>query len=913
MSVILKKAKFLVINLFQTNLNKISRKIEDYDVVCFDIYDTLIKRNISEPADVFDLVEQKYNQISKHKITEFKKRRILAESEARKSCLDEEVTLDYIYDNLESIDINVKTKLKKLEIEIEKKISARNDEMYSIYKKCIDMNKKVFAISDMYLPLNVIESILISLGYDQFDKIYLSSNDKKTKKSGQIYEKIILENNFEHKKVVHIGDSLYNDFYMAKKHHFDSFLIDRQNIKTMFCKKKKSDNEYSILTSFINNCLPNGMSYYEKFGYEILGPILYSYTSWIHNLIITNDIDKVYFLARDAKIVMDIYNLKYQDTLPVFYLNVSRKSIINASVTDVNNFDEIMEKFKTLIKPTFKLNYLFSILNLDLDKFKALLIEKKIDINKLIVDMNTLEKEAVYKIIKSQFTEKNKLQNKYIKKFLNQHDFNDNVALVDIGWKGTMQDYLESFNLNNVKIFGFYYGLKNSQSNQNISKHGCLFDNYKNENMLSILMSLGLFEMMFLSIEGSTVEYTEDNKIIVPVFDKSEISIKNVQKILSIQKMARQFAIDVLNSNSRDIIDKLSPSTCFENYKNFIKNFSLKDIHMLGTIEFKNTTEAKLVEHQSLFKYFFHPKQLYIDFKNSSCKIMFLKDVFKIKLPYYKMLLKLYDNLEENDTNESIIKIIVATHKQYQMPTDLIYLPVQVGAKNGEKLQYQRDDEGENISEKNPYFCELTGLFWAWKNLKCDYVGLCHYRRYFTLNKKKYVSEQEKFRHVLSLEETKKLMKSTDIILPKKRNYYIENLYDHYKHTLYIEPLEITREIISIKYPRYLKEFDNLKKRKSAHMFNMFIMKKNVLDAYCNWLFDILFELENRIDYNIYDSFHARFFGRISELLLDVFIYTNQLTYKEVKVINMQKVNWVKKGISFLKAKFLGAKYDKSF
>ena len=96
-------------------------------------------------------------------------------------------------------------------------------------------------------------------------------------------------------------------------------------------------------------------------------------------------------------------------------------------------------------------------------------------------------------------------------------------------------------------------------------------------------------------------------------------------------------------------------------------------------------------------------------------------------------------------------------------------------------------------------------------------------------------------------------------------------------------------------------------------MFNMFIMKKDILNDYCNWLFDILFELEKRVDNTKYDAFHGRFYGRVSELLLDVWINKNNIKYEEVKVIDMQKVNWVQKGLSFLKAKFTGVKYQSSF
>ena len=78
-------------------------------------------------------------------------------------------------------------------------------------------------------------------------------------------------------------------------------------------------------------------------------------------------------------------------------------------------------------------------------------------------------------------------------------------------------------------------------------------------------------------------------------------------------------------------------------------------------------------------------------------------------------------------------KIIIATHKMYDMPQDDIYLPVHVGREGKDALPYQPDNTGDNISAKNPSYCELTGLYWAWKNLDCDYLGLAHYRRHFSM------------------------------------------------------------------------------------------------------------------------------------------------------------------------------------
>lgn len=172
------------------------------------------------------------------------------------------------------------------------------------------------------------------------------------------------------------------------------------------------------------------------------------------------------------------------------------------------------------------------------------------------------------------------------------------------------------------------------------------------------------------------------------------------------------------------------------------------------------------------------------------------------------------------------IKILVAAHKKFPMPSDTnLYLPILVGAVRNYKpdINYQRDDDGVNISIKNPNYNELTAIFWAWKNLDVDAIGLIHYRRMFSLKRKR------TFDSILSKSEVESLLKRAPIILPKKRNYYIETNYSHYIHAHYKEPLDVTRDIIEEEYPEYINAFNNVMNSNSAHMFNMFIMKKNIL------------------------------------------------------------------------------------
>ncbi len=247
------------------------------------------------------------------------------------------------------------------------------------------------------------------------------------------------------------------------------------------------------------------------------------------------------------------------------------------------------------------------------------------------------------------------------------------------------------------------------------------------------------------------------------------------------------------------------------------------------------------------------------------------------------------------------VKIIVATHKKYWMPDDPMYLPLHVGAEGKESIGYTPDNTGDNISSKNANYCELTGLYWAWKNLKADYIGLAHYRRHFS-NGKRFGDKKDK---VISQVELEKCLAEADILLPKPRNYWIETNYSQYAHAHHAIDLDTTRAIIQEKYPEYIKAYDESMKRTTGHRFNMFIMKKDKFDEYCKWLFDILFELESRLDISSYNKNDARVFGFVSERLLDIWLETKGYNYKTMPYVFMESQNWVIKGWNFLKRKVM--------
>lgn len=265
------------------------------------------------------------------------------------------------------------------------------------------------------------------------------------------------------------------------------------------------------------------------------------------------------------------------------------------------------------------------------------------------------------------------------------------------------------------------------------------------------------------------------------------------------------------------------------------------------------------------------------------------------------------------------IKIIVATHKKADMPKDKVYLSLLVGASlrkkedgSVEDFGYERDDNGENISIKNDIFGTQTALYWAWKNLDADYIGLVHYRRYFVMKKGKNMIES-----AIKYDELEPMTAKYKVFVPKKRHYYIETLSSHYAHTLSEQHFPIVEKIIERECPEYLPSFRKVMNRRWGYMFNLMILRKDLFDDYCSWLFNILFKAEKKISKKNMTAFEKRFGGRISEILFDVWlenkIETNVITKDEIKELPyMENVNWPFKIKTFLMAKFFHKKYNKS-
>lgn len=249
--------------------------------------------------------------------------------------------------------------------------------------------------------------------------------------------------------------------------------------------------------------------------------------------------------------------------------------------------------------------------------------------------------------------------------------------------------------------------------------------------------------------------------------------------------------------------------------------------------------------------------------------------------------------------------IYVVGHKQFTMPMrDTIHIPLMVGNQYGELPEsWLSDNTGENIADKNFRYNELTGLYWIWKNSNADIVGICHYRRFFTrIGGKVRNVITGKADEYIDGNYIKKVLNSYDVILHNKTFLLCGNQNqlcikkndseEAKKSKLSREILYIMNDSFKRMYPEDYLIYKKVMKGRYAHLLNMIICDKKLLDRYCEWLFPLLYEIEGEIETHFPGNRHERCMGLIAERLLDVWVLRGRLRIKECFTVNTERIDW---------------------
>ena len=617
---------------YNDTLDKIKEKIMDkrIKVISFDIFDTLITRPFLYPKDLFTFMNDDYRKLSNNLSIDFSKIREDCEMMARTEAYNnkkEEIKLDRIYEFVEKeydVPKNISQILKQKEIDLELRFCKRRESTYSLYKLAKYMGKRVICTSDMYLPINVIKEILNKNGFDEIDKIYLSSEKMKTKATGNLYECVINEESIEPNEIMHIGDNYKTDHEIAdnKKMHSiyypkaTDIMEDRystNNLAQMLFTSMPfwRDNQASInfigirtiIAIVANKYFDNPFKTFNResdfnidpylIGYYAVGSYMFGVANWLLRENENKGYKNLVFMARDGYLPMEIYNKlkKYYSNVPESkYLRVSRKSLISAML--INKMD--LYKLTDVINinnhsPQYIIKYIKnSLKDYSEEKIKGI-IEK----NGIKYEENIGTKQKFNKLVKviSQhlFDEnKNNIKTKKLKDFFTEY-FVEKSSTFDVGYSGRPEMYLSI--LCEKPIDTFFLNINQDEALKYSKVAGYNLKTYFNGKPSVTGFA---YESIISELGPSTIGYDLSGEKVMPILEENNKSYQERYVIGVMQEAAKQFIDDILNIFG-DEFKKLYYqdyyiSLPFISYINSSKNI---DMQIFNSIGFEDTVRSK--------------------------------------------------------------------------------------------------------------------------------------------------------------------------------------------------------------------------------------------------------------------------------------------------------------------------------
>lgn len=558
------------------NNHDLKKLIDKNEIISFDIFDTVIVRKVLEPSDIFTIVESIYNQRFEELNFNFQKIRRNAEPQASKiiaekngySCLNLDEIYNYIQET-QHLDNEIIDRLKSVEIEVELKFCIRNEYMYAFYQYCIDNNKKIIFTSDMYLSEDVISQILNKNGYTKYDKLYLSSVIRQSKSKGTLYSYIINDMSCQPSDMLHVGDYFYADIINSMKHGINSFYYQKSSdfalkldaykrLRNLYSDKLTIEESiyFAAIVNKIFTIRNNSEDiFWYKFGYIYCGIIYFSFARWVTNQAIDSQVEKVFFLARDGYIMNESYKLLNQGKKlpPSAYMYASRRALNVPTI--YNEIDDHALKFLCHPFPNLTVSDFLNRIGIDAEKHINKITEvgflNKNQIVKTDTDKNKLVK--LFTLLVSEVCTVSATERDAIVTYLEQIDFLDaeKIAIVDIGWQGTIQNALTKLMLllnKKIDIKGYYFGTFDTAKqfvDKGLSITGYICQFSKPENNFKVIDGcVHIFEFIFSAPHGSVINFTKKENTAKPVCEPHDETSAKSKVIIKFQQGALDFIKD---------------------------------------------------------------------------------------------------------------------------------------------------------------------------------------------------------------------------------------------------------------------------------------------------------------------------------------------------------------------------------
>jgi predicted HAD superfamily hydrolase len=465
---------------------ELAEQIRRYDTVSFDIFDTLLYRPFRHPADLFDFMADQVAVITGSAAISFREERQQAERAAFMRAVEAgrgEILLDEIYSELASrlkLAPEVADAIKAVEMQMELDLLYPRASGFLAFQEARNLGKQILLISDMYLPHDFIERVLSKTGYEGYHKLYVSSTYGVKKHSGKLFDVVLRDIGIQPSALLHVGDNVAADVQKAKDRGIKPFHLPKAN--EVFSAidafsipwrrdAERHDLSWSMLLAVIGNAYSNNPYLPHrkgtlfggdpiKLGYYGFGPLLLGYAKFVVESAIRDGVDRLYFLARDGKIMKEAYDaIKafYPSAPQSQYLLCSRRSV---NVAKLREASDVMDLLSVDFAHRTSLGHLlvhrFGVNQGDIDESileshglswsTALTKDHLPVLRKLFSD--------VMAVILAAAEEERANYLEYLEASAIYAE--GNVAVVDIGYAGTMQESLYKLAEQKKKIGGYY-------------------------------------------------------------------------------------------------------------------------------------------------------------------------------------------------------------------------------------------------------------------------------------------------------------------------------------------------------------------------------------------------------------------------------------------------------------------------
>lgn len=634
------------------SIQNIIKKINKYEIISFDIFDTLIKRDVSRPDFVFELVEREFNRTHDDKVSDFRIKRIQAERKAREEHRDREVTLEEIYAELVEENFSEITceELKNIELKIEAQVCVCNIPLKKIYDYSLKKSKKVYIISDMYLPRDFVERLLVQCGYSQWDGLFLSSDIGKTKRSGALFDYVIDHEKLSVSKWLHTGDGVKTDYLNARAKKINTCKIARDVRRTRYVSPFENNitEDYKSLLCFINNHLNRKAPYSEQIGYEVYGPVVFYFVKWLDEHL---DYDKTtLFFARDCYVIMkalELYRGELDKSRNHYFIG-SRRSVTvpalykDSSLVSVQRLLQSSARKLTLKEVLTKIGVESDACSGEMNRH-GLTPDTILDREHLVDNAGFAE---FYHEIEPAVRKNAEEEYSAFLEYFNSLNCTKNIQVVDIGWRCSMQKSLEALLADEgYKFKGYYFGVReNSLVTDKSTAVGYYLnreDDFKKKCFLA--EATALIEIFFSAPQGSAIKYRiGDEPLLRTDIGSGEDAEAEGKFVEELQAGALQFVIDYRKS----IISKSINVSAEEAIIGLVRmgeNPLPEDLDNFS--EFYNDTGAnkiKTAAPKSIGYYLSNPKDFKYDFAASNWKIGYMKRMIKAPINYHKLFEYIY-------------------------------------------------------------------------------------------------------------------------------------------------------------------------------------------------------------------------------------------------------------------------------